>query len=161
MSVSPDDPAPICAGDTMSFTATTTPVSGTFSYVWKHDGVVVPGATSATLVKVRRRIGYIFQAHNLIDALSARQNVEMALALDGDCPPPQVPARARRALEAVGLGDRAEHHPDQLSGGQKQRVAIARALATEPRIILADKPTASLDKQSGRDVVDLMNALAR
>ncbi len=124
-------------------------------------GEELRGASNARLVGVRRRIGYIFQAHNLIEAISARQNVEMALALDGGCPQPEIPERARRALAAVGLGARAETHPDQLSGGQRQRVAIARALANQPRIILADEPTASLDKQSGRDVVDLINALAR
>ena len=69
--------------------------------------------------------------------------------------------RAREWLEAVGLGERLDHHPSQLSGGQRQRVAIARALAGSPRIILADEPTASLDKQSGREVVDLMQGLAR
>jgi ABC-type methionine transport system ATPase subunit len=109
---------------------------------------------------VRRRIGYIFQAHNLLDALTASQNVQMALQTGGR-PPPGAAERAQRALRAVGLESRTGHYPDQMSGGQKQRVAIARALVAEPHLVLADEPTASLDKQSGRDVVELMRTLAR
>jgi len=119
------------------------------------------GASAGKLVEVRRGIGYIFQAHNLVGALSARQNVEMSLALESGLRGPEVSARATSALEAVGLGERAHHLPSELSGGQKQRVAIARALATRPRVVLADEPTASLDRQSGRDVVDIMQGLAR
>jgi putative ABC transport system ATP-binding protein len=110
---------------------------------------------------VRKQIGYIFQHHNLIDALSARQNVEMALYLHPWKSRREVRERATEMLAAVGLGERIDHHPSQLSGGQRQRVAIARALVAHPRIILADEPTASLDKQSGRDVVDRMQRLAR
>jgi putative ABC transport system ATP-binding protein len=113
------------------------------------------------LESVRRKIGYIFQSHNLIDALTARQNVEMALLLHPHRSRREVRDKARAMLEAVGLGQRIEHHPSQLSGGQRQRVAIARALVAQPRIVLADEPTASLDKKSGRDVVDLMQTLAR
>jgi putative ABC transport system ATP-binding protein len=113
------------------------------------------------LVDLRRSIGYIFQAHNLIESLTARQNVAMSLRLDKTCPPAELAARVDETLAAVGLAERASHYPQQLSGGQKQRVAIARALVRRPRILLADEPTASLDKQSGRDVVDLMNDLAR
>jgi putative ABC transport system ATP-binding protein len=118
-------------------------------------------ANAAVLEQVRRQIGYIFQAHNLIDALSARQNVEMALYLHPGARSSEVRERAREMIEAVGLGDRADHLPSQLSGGQRQRVAIARALVSRPRIILADEPTASLDKKSGRDVVDRVQALTR
>jgi len=117
-------------------------------------------ATPASLLDVRRSIGYIFQAHNLIDSLTALENVEMSLDLIG-LSGRERHARAIEALQAVGLGERLHYHPDQMSGGQKQRVAIARALAPKPRLILADEPTASLDKQSGREVVDLMNTLAR
>ncbi len=117
-------------------------------------------AKAATLESVRQQIGYIFQSHNLIEALSARQNVEMALHLHGGSPG-EIRRRAVEMLEIVGLGQRIDHHPSQLSGGQRQRVAIARALAAEPRIVLADEPTASLDKQSGRDVVDRIQVLAR
>lgn len=119
------------------------------------------GASARQLVEVRRNIGYIFQLHNLIDALTARQNVQMALQLRGRLSSRDQRRRALEVLEAVGLADRADHFPHQLSGGQKQRVAIARALAGRPKIILADEPTASLDRQSGRDVVDLIQSLAR
>jgi putative ABC transport system ATP-binding protein len=118
-------------------------------------------ASAATLESVRKQIGYIFQSHNLIDALTARQNVEMALHLHRRRFDGELRKRAVAMLEAVGLGQRADHHPNQLSGGQRQRVAIARALVSEPRILLADEPTASLDKQSGREVVDRIQTLAR
>jgi putative ABC transport system ATP-binding protein len=117
------------------------------------------GATEEQLTQVRKNIGYIFQAHNLLDALNARQNVQMSLL--SRPPAREADEIARTMLTAVGLEERSEHLPHQLSGGQKQRVAIARALAARPRIILADEPTASLDKKSGRDVVDLMRDLAR
>jgi ABC-type methionine transport system ATPase subunit len=110
---------------------------------------------------VRKHIGYIFQSHNLIDALTARQNVELSVRVNDHGSRREVRRRACEMLDAVGLSERVDHHPAQLSGGQRQRVAIARALAGNPRIILADEPTASLDKQSGRDVVDLMQSLAR
>ena len=110
---------------------------------------------------VRRQIGYIFQSHNLLDALSAEQNVVMSLLLEPGRSLREARRTAREMLESVGLGERCGHHPSQLSGGQRQRVAIARALVARPRIILADEPTASLDKQSGREVVDLMQRLAK
>jgi putative ABC transport system ATP-binding protein len=113
------------------------------------------------LERVRKHIGYIFQSHNLIDALTSRQNVELSLRLHDNGSGRVVRRRACEMLDAVGLSERVNHHPAQLSGGQRQRVAIARALAGNPRIILADEPTASLDKQSGRDVVDIMQSLAR
>jgi putative ABC transport system ATP-binding protein len=118
-------------------------------------------ASASALESVRKQIGYIFQSHNLIDALTARQNVEMALRLHAHKSAAELSARATSMLEAVGLGERIDHHPSQLSGGQRQRVAIARALSSQPRILLADEPTASLDKQSGRDVVDRIQTLAR
>ena len=123
-------------------------------------GQELRGATRRTLEGVRRDVGYIFQAHNLLDALTATQNVMMSLLLDR-VPKREARERAREWLRAVGLGERLDHHPSQLSGGQRQRVAIARALAGSPRIVLADEPTASLDKQSGREVVDHMQTLAR
>jgi putative ABC transport system ATP-binding protein len=118
-------------------------------------------ARKSTLEAVRKQIGFIFQAHNLIEALTALQNVEMALLMRSDLSRRQVRARAQAMLESVGLAHRMHEHPSRLSGGQRQRVAVARALVTEPRIVLADEPTAALDKQSGRDVIDLMQNLAR
>jgi len=124
-------------------------------------GQELSGARKSTLEAVRKQIGFIFQAHNLIEALSALQNVEMALLMTSDLSRRQAQERARAMLEAVGLSHRMHEHPSRLSGGQRQRVAVARALVTEPRIVLADEPTAALDKQSGRDVIDLMQNLAR
>jgi len=118
-------------------------------------------ASEATLVGVRRGIGFIFQLHNLLDALTVTQNVMMGLDGVAGMSKRGAGERAREMLGSVGLESRAEHFPDQLSGGQKQRVAIARALAARPRIILADEPTASLDKQSGRDVVNRIHDLAK
>jgi len=119
------------------------------------------GAKPAVLEKVRKQIGFIFQQHNLLNALTALQNVELGARVGGRISRSELRKRSVQMLEAVGLGDRMNHHPDQLSGGQKQRVAIARALVGEPAMLLADEPTASLDKQSGREVVDRMKFLAR
>jgi putative ABC transport system ATP-binding protein len=119
------------------------------------------GADRVALVTVRRQIGYIFQAHNLLDSLSAQRNVEMSLVHQDACPEAQMAARALGMLRAVGLEAHADRRPDQLSSGQRQRVAIARALAGDPRIVLADEPTASLDKEAGRQVVELIRDLAR
>jgi len=118
-------------------------------------------ARPATLEKVRRQIGFIFQQHNLLGALSAVQNVELGIRACGKFPRSEHRERAENMLNAVGLGERIHYKPDQLSGGQRQRVAIARALVSEPTMLLADEPTASLDKQSGRDVVERMKVLAK
>jgi len=118
-------------------------------------------ARPATLEKVRRRIGFIFQQHNLLGALTALQNVELGVRAAGRYPRSEHRQRARDMLNAVGMGERLHHRPDQLSGGQRQRVAIARALAAEPAIVMADEPTASLDRKSGREVVDRMRFLAK
>lgn len=119
------------------------------------------GASQDALNEVRRQIGFIFQAHNLLDSLTACQNVQMRLELEAGLAPRDARARAVAMLEAVGLGHRVDHLPHQLSGGQKQRVAVARALVNGPRIVLADEPTAALDKQSGREVVDILHRLAK
>lgn len=118
-------------------------------------------AAKDTLIATRRNIGYIFQAHNLLKSLTARQNVQMSLELHDELSAREIRERADAMLAAVGLQDHCEKYPDQLSGGQKQRVAIARALAPSPNLVLADEPTAALDKQSGRQVVDLMHDLAK
>ena len=118
-------------------------------------------ARPAALESVRRQIGFIFQQHNLLGALSALQNVELGVRASGRFPRSSQRQRAKEMLEAVGLGERLQHKPEQLSGGQRQRVAIARALVSEPAIVMADEPTASLDKQSGREVVDRMKVLAK
>jgi putative ABC transport system ATP-binding protein len=117
-------------------------------------------ANERALIKVRRQIGYIFQSHNLLDSLTVRQNVQMALKLAG-VKGQEAGDRIAAVLERVGLSEHEHKYPGQLSGGQKQRAGIARALVNRPRIVLADEPTASLDKQSGRDVVELIEDLAR
>jgi putative ABC transport system ATP-binding protein len=119
------------------------------------------GASIDLLVRVRQNIGFIFQAHNLLGALTACQNVQMSLQLDRGVSPQESRQRAIAMLNAVGLEKRIDHYPHQLSGGQKQRVAIARALVRQPKIVLADEPTAALDKASGREVVDLLHNLAK
>lgn len=111
------------------------------------------------LVRVRQRIGFIFQMHNLFESLTARENVMMALELTG-LPAPEMRRRAEAILERLGLGHRVDYLPDSLSGGQRQRVAVARALVNRPKIILADEPTAALDKDSSREVVNLLKELA-
>jgi putative ABC transport system ATP-binding protein len=110
---------------------------------------------ASELVRVRREIGFIFQLHNLFDSLSAVENVRMGLQLGG-LPPAEVHTRAQDMLERLGLGNRLDHKPRSLSGGQRQRVAIGRALAHLPRLVLADEPTAALDKDATRNVVNLL-----
>jgi putative ABC transport system ATP-binding protein len=119
------------------------------------------GANKSQLVKVRSQIGFIFQAHNLLECLTVQQNVRMSLRLHHEIPFEERTAKSVAILEAVGLGDRLNYYPDNLSGGQKQRVAIARALVSQPKLVLADEPTAALDSKSGRDVVEIMQHLAK
>ncbi len=119
------------------------------------------GASAEELTLARRNNGYIFQAHNLHNSLTALQNVKMALELHNHLSLKQMQKRSAQMLEQVGLGNRLNYYPDDLSGGQKQRVAIARALVNHPKIVLADEPTAALDSKSGRDVVNIMQTLAK
>ncbi|MGD1914029.1 MAG: DevA family ABC transporter ATP-binding protein [Rivularia sp. (in: cyanobacteria)] len=119
------------------------------------------GASAKELTIARRKHGYIFQGHNLHESLTALQNVRMGLEIHSHISPQEMHKQSVEMLEIVGLGNRVNYYPDDLSGGQKQRVAIARALVSQPKIVLADEPTAALDKKTGRDVVDIMQKLAK
>jgi putative ABC transport system ATP-binding protein len=116
------------------------------------------GMSSQQLVAIRRNIGFIFQSHNLFDSLSAYENVKMAMQL-GSYPPDEMRKRGTAMLERLGLGNRVDYKPRALSGGQRQRVAVARALVNRPKLVLADEPTASLDKESSSTVVCLLKEL--
>jgi putative ABC transport system ATP-binding protein len=120
-----------------------------------RDGVVVG---NANLVR-RRNLGFVFQRSNLIPFLNAEENVRLVLELD-QVPRREATRRAREVMELLDVADRAEHFPNQLSGGQQQRIAIARALVHQPALILADEPTASIDKQRGRQVMELFRKAA-
>lgn len=124
-------------------------------------GIELHGASPGRQLAVRHRIGFIFQAHNLLESLSIRENVQMGLAHRTDLSTGEIRSRAMAMLLRVGLAGHEHKHPRQLSGGQRQRVAVARALVREPSIIMADEPTAALDKNSGREVVELLQRLAR
>ena len=117
-------------------------------------------AQKRKLVKIRKNIGYIFQSHNLLKSLTARQNVQMSLELHQGFTAKEVKEKSIAILEEVGLGEHIDYYPHNLSGGQKQRVAIARALVSHPKMVLADEPTAALDSKSGRNIVELMQKLA-
>ena len=124
-------------------------------------GQSLQGSTASQLVQFRRQVGFIFQAHNLFESLSATQNVRMSLELTQPGNSMRQNTKASlEMLDKVGLANRAGHKPKQLSGGQKQRVAIARGLVHRPKLVLADEPTAALDEQSGRTVVELLQQMA-
>lgn len=125
------------------------------------DGQRVSGRSESEMPALRLgRIGFIFQGHNLIASLDARDNVALVLEMRG-APTRQARAEAEALLERVGLGNKTRAMPAQLSGGQRQRVAVARALAGDPPIVLADEPTAALDAESGRVVTELLREVAR
>ncbi len=122
-------------------------------------GTELRGLSLRQQVEVRRNIGFIFQAHNLFESLTARQNVHLALELH-DLTAPEKQRRAAQILSDLGLAERMDYRPGNLSGGQRQRVAIARAVVNNPALILADEPTAALDKDSGREVINLLKRMA-
>jgi putative ABC transport system ATP-binding protein len=129
------------------------------------NGVVMVGGKDLSKVPSKRladlrlhNIGFVFQAYNLVPVLSARENVEFVLQLQG-VSRAERRTRSLKALEDVGLGDLGDRRPAEMSGGQQQRVAVARAMVAEPKLILADEPTANLDSKTGRDLLDLMRQL--
>lgn len=124
-------------------------------------GEELNGANEQRQVMLRRKLGFIFQAHNLHDSLTAQQNVLMGLQVHGKGDDEAQRRAADHMLYLVGLADRRTYLPGNLSGGQKQRVAIARALVSNPQIVFADEPTAALDKQSGQTVVEMLQALGQ
>ncbi len=124
-------------------------------------GSQLRGASRRTRQKLRRQIGMIFQGHNLLRCLTAEQNVQMGADLINGLSYRARRDHAREWLRAVGLDDQLSKLPQELSGGQKQRVAIARALAARPKLLLADEPTAALDSNTGREIVDLLKRLAQ
>jgi putative ABC transport system ATP-binding protein len=126
---------------------------------YRLQGEEVSGLTSRQLAAIRRgRIGFVFQSFNLVDELTVRDNIQLALRY-GDLPEKAQRARVAEVLERLGMAHRAAHHPSQLSGGQQQRVAIARAIAARPALLLADEPTGNLDTAHGQDVMQLLREL--
>ena len=131
------------------------PTSG--SYVF--NGAEVGTLSESSLADVRKQnIGFIFQSFNLVDELSVRENVELAL-LYHDVPSGERKRRVDEVMDKVGIAHRARHRPSQLSGGQQQRVAVARALVASPKLILADEPTGNLDTQHGEEVMRMFRQL--
>jgi putative ABC transport system ATP-binding protein len=124
-------------------------------------GQELAGAGERDQVETRRRIGFIFQSHNLHRSLTALENVRMGLEAQGAAMPSDADERCRAMLATVGLADHTHKRQDKLSGGQRQRVAIARALIANPPIILADEPTAALDKDTGYETIALIRRLAK
>lgn len=135
------------------------PTSG---QIWIGGELVMDGPSSQTDVRAFRRkhIGFVFQKSNLIDFLNARENVQIAMELNG-LSHRAAGKRAKDLLDSLGVGDRANHEVSMLSGGQQQRVAVARALANHPSVLLADEPTAALDSHRGRQVMELFRDVAR
>lgn len=131
------------------------PTSGTVEIA----NTLINNLTDNELIEFRlKNIGFVFQAYNLIPVLTARENVEFIMLLQ-DRPKSERDERVKTLLDSVGLGDRLDSRPTELSGGQQQRVAVARALASKPQFVLADEPTANLDSQSAKNLLDIMERL--
>ena len=133
------------------------PTSG--SYLFNGQEVAAKSETELATIR-KKNIGFIFQSFNLVDELSVRENIELAL-LYHDVPASQRRSRVDEVMDKVGIAHRAKHRPSQLSGGQQQRVAVARALVGNPKLILADEPTGNLDTQHGDEVMKMLQALNR
>ena len=123
------------------------------------DDEVISSYSSDEMIKFRlNNIGFVFQAYNLIPVLTAKENIEMIMLMQG-YNKQDMDVRSRELLNEVGMGKMGERRPAQLSGGQQQRVAVARALASKPKFILADEPTANLDSKSTAKLLDIMSRL--
>jgi putative ABC transport system ATP-binding protein len=123
------------------------------------DGVALNGLSQSELSDMRlHKMGFVFQSYNLIPVLSARENVEFIMQLQG-VPSAERAQRARASLSALGIGDLEDRRPGELSGGQQQRVAVARAIVTEPVLLLADEPSANLDSQTTKELLELLRGL--
>jgi putative ABC transport system ATP-binding protein len=134
-----------------------TPTTGLYEF----NGVNISEMNDNELARIRNKeIGFVFQTFNLLARSDALHNVELPLIYAG-LPSAERKRRAQETLQAVGLGDRVHHKPNELSGGQRQRVAIARALVTRPSIILADEPTGNLDSKTGEEIMGLLEELHR
>jgi putative ABC transport system ATP-binding protein len=132
-----------------------TPTSGR---VWLGDTEITSLGDSELTVLRRRRVGFVFQAFNLVPTLDIAGNIHLPFELDGRTPTPEQRAWIDELVESLGLVSRLKHRPHELSGGQQQRVAIARALATRPDLVFADEPTGNLDSRTGREVLALLAA---